>query len=184
MSDRVAAEIEIGGDVPASLVPNLIERIRAEEVLVGWNEQRFDARAAEDLLQLAREHDLAGALLLTDREVSWGEFYDLESFLFRHRIAFDRRSDAKYDYDAQLVQYRPAMKKPRMYYTTQDKQPVVAASDLRRVEKALERGQYRRALTTLRRLLGPEIPPLRPLRIVGAIGPHQTEEPTHAPVPD
>lgn len=166
MSERMATDIEIGGPVPANLVTDLISQIDSEGLFVGWAEDSFEAKTAEDLLAYARRGPKPGTLHLGDFEVAWGRFPDLEDFLVENRISFDRRSDAKYEYDAELVRYRAGMKQPQVCYTLQDKIPVVPVRDLKGVRRALERGQASRALALLKSVLGPEVRPLEPLCIV------------------
>lgn len=168
MSECMAAEIEIGGDIPAYLVPVLIENIKSEGLFVGWQEENFHAETAEDLLELARRKGKPGTLHLADIEASWGHFDVLEDFLATNGIAFDRRSEGKYEFDPELVQYRPRMKQPLLRYTHHDHEPVVALRDLKKVQQALEDGKLERARMALRRLLGPQVAPLQPLRVVGS----------------
>src|SRR5262249_22456619 len=102
MSERMAAQIEIGGELPADLVPELIDEIKAQGVQVGWNETSFNAKNAKELLALARRNGKRSTLLLADHEVTWGSFDCLEAFLVRHAIAFNRHSEGKFGFDAEL----------------------------------------------------------------------------------
>lgn len=167
MSECMAAEIEIGGAVPAHLVPGLIESIKTEGLFVGWQEENFDAQTAEDLLEMARRRGKRGTVHLADVEASWGRFDVLEDFLATNGIAFDRRSD-KYEFDPELVQYRPGMKQPLLRYTRHDHEPVVVLRDLKKMQQALEDGKLERAHMALRRLFGLQVAPLQPLRIVSS----------------
>jgi hypothetical protein len=166
MSERMAAQIEIGGDVPADLVPNLIGEIKAEGLQVGWNETPFNAKNAKELLALARKNGKRSTLLLANHEVAWGSFDLLEAFLVKHCLAFDRRSEGKFGFDAELVQYRPGMKKPLVRMTSQNKQPVVEVRSLLPIKKAFRWGQSGLAEQLLDKLIGPKISRLKSLRIV------------------
>lgn len=175
MSERMPAEIQIGGAVPASVVPALIEHISAENAFVSWEEVLFEATTGEELLALALCEGQTSTLRLVDHEAAWGEFSDLEEFLVKHQIAFDRQCGAKYEYDAQLVQFRPGMEGPYVWLANQNGQPHVALTDLVAVREALKSGRAEEALQALQEALGPEIPPLEPLRIVGQAEPRADE---------
>jgi hypothetical protein len=161
----MAAQLEIGGDVPANLVPELIDEIKAQGVKVGWNETAFNAKNAKELLALARRNGKRSPLLLADHEATWGSFDLLEAFLAQHAIAFDRRSEGKYGFDAELVQYRPGMKKPLIRMTSQDQKPVIEVRALLPIKKAFRWGQCGLAEQLLDKLIGPKIPSLKALRI-------------------
>jgi hypothetical protein len=155
----MAAAIEIGGPVPALQLAELIALVRAEGLVVGWEEVPFQPTTATALLALAE----GSTLRLVDHAATWGRFDPLEAFLFRHGIAFDRRTDAKYEYDAELVRYRPGMSQPCVRPTNQDHEPVMAVRSLEPIRQALQGGHVQQALTLLEDHLGPEIPALQPL---------------------
>ena len=48
-------------------------------------------------------------LRLVDDQARWGEFPELEAFLERHDIPFDRFHEGKYDIDPGLRQFRPGV---------------------------------------------------------------------------
>ena len=164
MSDRMVAEIEVGGPVPRGLAPELIEQIRASGAFVTWEEVRFGATTAEELVALAKRTSEHGTLLLADFEASGGRFEALEEFLVKHGIAFDRRSEARAEYDAELYQFRPDLEKPRLWLADQIGRPAILVSNLDGVRTALERAHCEEARQLLDVLLGPVIPPLTPLR--------------------
>src|SRR5437773_694650 len=59
--------------------------------------------------------------------------------------ALDCRTEAKYESDAELVQFRPGMETPCVQTTNQDGAPVVPVSYLRPVCEALVKGHSRQA---------------------------------------
>lgn len=109
MGERMPAEILIGGQVPAALVPQLCAAISASGASLDWGDPCFQPRAAQDLLDNCTAHDEAWLLQLCDAEASYGEFKELEAFLVAHGIAFDRFGDAKYEFDAEWVSFRPGI---------------------------------------------------------------------------
>ena len=164
MSDRMAAEIEIGGPVRRRHVPGLIKAINAEGVFIGWEEAIFDAGNAQDLVDIAAGFE-KGTLVLADPEACYGYFDGLEAFLVKHGIGFNRHSEAKYEHEGEYVQFRPGMKKPFVQFATQAQTPVVPVPLLKPVRQALKKGQVTKALRTLNKTTGLTIPPLTPLRI-------------------
>jgi hypothetical protein len=122
------------------------------------------ATTAEELLAELKRHNTE-TLDVGDDEARYGEFDELEPFLIRHGIAFDRRTDAKYEYDGVLVQFRPGMEEPHVGTATQDGEPVVPKTDLEPIRDHLRAGRWREAKAQFDELLT-DIPPLAPLRIV------------------
>lgn len=167
MSDRMPAEISIGGPVLRGLVQPLIRAIKYEGVRLTRDEEPFEAASAQDLLELVQRG--TGILCLMDHEVAWGRFDDLEDFLVKHGIAFDRWNEARYDYDSQLVQFRPGMKLPHVWLSSQVKQPLVSLEVLKALDGSLKRQQHRQAMEIIKRYLGPTIAPLEPLQILAPV---------------
>ncbi len=165
MSDRIPALIEIGGPIPRALVPKLLRRIKAEGLRWNWCEEPVAASTPEELLTELKRHD-SEVLSIGDDQAAWGEF-ELEDFLMEHNITFDRRSDAKYEHDGLLVQFRPGMKEPAERLATQDGEATLRLDDLRPIQKLLRKGKHHEALAELDKLLD-AIPPLPPLSIVPA----------------
>lgn len=165
MSDRIPALIEIGGPIPRALVPKLLRRIKAEGLRWNWCEEPVAASTPEELLTELKRHD-SEVLSIGDDQAAWGEF-ELEDFLMEHNITFDRRSDAKYEYDGLLVRFRPGMKEPAETLATQDGDPTIPLDELRPIQELLRHGQHQQALAALDTLLD-AIPHLPPLSIVPA----------------
>ena len=175
MSDYIAAKIRIGGRISATLVPELCTVITQQHVSLEWGDARFRPRSAEDLLEARREEDGVRLLWLYDDQARWGRFDALEQFLQTHGIPFSRRSDGKYEYDPEIVEYRPEHGALPMLTNT-DGEPVVPVSKLAVVETALKQAEGKRtrsemidsiqlAQRLLRKLLPPTLPLLEPFEI-------------------
>jgi len=183
MADRMAAEISIGGKIPASLVPDLCAVIADDHVCLDWGDRRFEPGSAKELMEATQELGTAEnpvqLLWLCDDEARWGEFDSLEEFLVQHGIAFTRRSAGKYEYDAELVEYRPGMQSPCVIYLDLSGNPTVLASELSPAVASLavalehlEKGpaetvaeSVREAHRLLHNQLPPEVPPLETFEI-------------------
>ncbi len=167
MADRRAAEIWIGGRIPQSLADALCAAISNQGVALEWGGGPFAAANAAELMP-ARDGE---HLHLCDDQASWGRFTDLEDFLQKHLLPFDRRSEGKCGYDPELVNYRPD-RGAAACVTTASGDPVVETAALQLVMNALDalseelrQGKFTGALRRierLRKLLRSKIPPVVP----------------------
>jgi hypothetical protein len=180
MSDRIPAEIWIGGKIAVSLVPGLCAEITDEGVSLEWGATRVDPSGPDDLTA-AIKADNQGVRLLwfCDEEASCGEFDVLESFLQAHDIPFTRRTDGRYEYDPVKVEFRPGTEQVDLAIDRSG-ETVVPASPLIAVEAILTKalqlaqsGEAKRAMTAvrtarkkLRQVLPPPVPSLPPFEIV------------------
>jgi hypothetical protein len=179
MSDRMAAEIWIGGKIPMSLVPALCAAIDDEGVSLEWGDAPFRPSTADDFRQALREDDQAARLLwLCDEEAGGGVFEKLEAFLRKHEIAYTRQSTGHYEFDPETVHFRPGHPLASQA-TNAAGQPVVPASELTAVADLLataldpsERNSavdswslVRTARQLLQEQLPPALPPLEALEI-------------------
>jgi len=180
MSDRIPAEIWIGGKIAASLVPDLCAAIADEGVSLEWGGPRVDPTGADDLTAATKaNHQGVSLLWFCDDEASCGEFDLLESFLQAHDVPFTRRTDGRYEYDPVKVEFRPGTEQVDLA-TDRSGETVVPASPLIALEAELTKalqlarsGDAKRANTTvraalkkLRQVLPPSVPPLPPFEIV------------------
>ena len=175
MAERMAAEITIGGTIPASLVPQFCRTIIEEGVSHAWGDAPFRPLSAADLLDTLSD----GLLWLCDHQASWGQFDALERLLQEHNVPFDRKSGGKYEYDAEMVHYRPHLPELLCVITDANGEPVVVADNLKPVDEALDRAQreptrsgmleaVRAAQQLLQAALPPSLGPMEPFRISGA----------------
>jgi hypothetical protein len=177
MSEQMSAEIWIGGEVAVSLVPRLCTTIAEQGVFSEWGGSCFRPLDADDLRAACKENAQGVLTLwLCDDQASWGEFASLEAFLRRHKIAYTRRSDGKWEYEPTLIEYRPPSS--LFTFTTNNAGEVVVP--VRRLVDALSRLPKRisadaptpalRAVAAasreLRTVLPPHILPLQPFDIV------------------
>ena len=161
MSERMSAWIAIGGTVPRALVPELCGTIIREQLSQDWDGDPFEPEDEEDLTD-ALDHE--GHLFLCDHEARWGQFDDLEKFLRQHGIPYDRHSSAKYEYDAQLAQFRPGLD-IRCDLASEDGRPLVDRDEVEKVRDALRAGKVEEARTLVEKLC-PEISELPPFQVV------------------
>src|SRR5688572_25011286 len=109
MSTRMAAEIWIGGQVPRKLIGKLRTQIAVTGVALEWGDAHFEPESTADLLAALRDTEGVRLLWLCHEDARYGQFPELEEFLEKQGIPYDRATDDKYEYDSELVQYRPGM---------------------------------------------------------------------------
>ena len=102
MADYMAAEIWIGGKMPASLASELCKAIADDYVSLAWGDAPFRPTSPEDLLDArepASDDDNVRLLWFCNDESRYGEFNDLEELLQEHGIAYSRRREGKYEHE-------------------------------------------------------------------------------------
>jgi hypothetical protein len=107
MSEPIPTEISIGDKIRVALVPGLCKAIADEHVALDWGDSYFEPATAEELLAACQEHDGVRVLWLCDDQANHRRFDMLEGFLEREKISFRHKSDARFDFDAEVIQYRP-----------------------------------------------------------------------------
>jgi hypothetical protein len=170
MSERFPGAIQIGGAVPERLAPDLARAITEAGGVVGVEGAPATLQTREDLLAAA--DPVTGIFRLYDHEANYGTFPDLEIWLRDQGIAYDRQSDARYEFDGESVSFRPDLG-VLVHTATQDGCPTVPLDALIEVRALLraalvERSpeKVRSALAALDKVMGPDIPPLPPLRFI------------------
>ena len=130
MSDRMPAEIWVGGQLPRIL----INEFPISDLRLDCDESPVDATSEEGILSA---RDESGLLHFADCEAAYGEFAELEGWLREHNIPFQRQSSGRYEYDACFVEFRPDLpgKPDRYTLTTQEGAPVVCRE---KIEKAMQ----------------------------------------------
>lgn len=176
MSERLSAEILIGGDVQADQVEGLCDAICCEGASLEWGDRRFDPQSEEELLEALVEIEGVSLLRLQNEQASWGQFDGLEAWLVECNLPFTRRSEATDCYDAELVEFRPGGEVMSIATDTAGHpqisiEPVRQAWQLvKRAQQTLsEGGEVATLIAEAAELLGsklpPEVPPLPAFRI-------------------
>ena len=122
--------------------------------------------------------DENGHLFLADNQARFGMFEELEGFLCEHGIPFDRHSDARYEFDAENVRFRPGMDRPLEVPSNDAGDNLMDVDMIRPVAKELARlaagklthdkllAAVQEASGKLNEVLPPEVEPLPPLQVV------------------
>jgi len=176
MSDRMAAEIWIGGKLRRSL----LEEFPIADLCLDWDENRPKSTGEADL-RATRDED--GLLHFADAEANWGEFQELEAWLKEHRIPFRRFSEGKYEYPAEIVAHRPDLKGKRYQHgytlATPEGKPVVLVAEIEKVINRMARvavnqkrsptqrvQAWEKLFRALLRVIPPQLPALPRFEIV------------------
>jgi hypothetical protein len=101
VSDHYPAEIHIGGPIPQIVLTELIRVIVDEAV-------SLDGYGGPDVTEEAlwKAFRQGAIVALYADQARFGQFDSLEAFLVKHRLHFDRHSEAFCEYNAEVVSYR------------------------------------------------------------------------------
>jgi hypothetical protein len=179
MSERMAAEIWIGGSITPNLTADLCAAIAQQVVSVEWGDEFFRPDSGDDLLAAVRPNrESTRVLWLCDDSTRWGEFDTLEPFLQRHEIPFTRLTAGRYEYDSERVEFRPDRGLVQ-YVTNGVGEPVIPIAKISEVESQLAGvlrsanprsakqllAAIQNARRKLRQVLPPAVDPLPPFEI-------------------
>lgn len=152
MSERMAAEIWIGGTIPEIAVSNLCAAIAQQGVCLEWGDEFFHPDSGEDLLSAVRmDREGVEVLCLCYEYARWGEFETLEPFLQRYEIPFTRLTMGVCEYDSERIEFRPDSGRVE-YVTNGSGEPVIATTKVREVELLLTRALTSREPRSFKRL--------------------------------
>jgi len=163
MADYFAGRIEIGGPLRRRTLNTLIEAILnyGRLSLVGYG----DVPATEVTLREAFQ--TGQTVTLYDDQARYGQFDELEEFLVRHRIHFDRLSDARFEYNAELVRYR-GRGQPAVFPSNTDGQMLVKVEEVLRILGNRRYAANRKLQAVWLLVAPPEAAPLEPVRLISA----------------
>ncbi len=145
MADYSFAQITIGGCIPRRIVPRLCRLIGEEGLTVEVGEACFCPQSVEDLLAARQLVDGELVLRFCADEARFGEFDQLESYLLKQGIPFERHSESNFTYSAHLVVFRPQTGRQE-WLASSSGQPLVPAAigwdvleELQQVTRAVRR---------------------------------------------
>jgi hypothetical protein len=124
MADRYWARIEFPAHLIDEDVKAALEREGVEFDANGPVEPESDTEISVD----------DGIFSLSDPEVAWGQFVDLESLLKKKGIPFDRESGQAYEYTPEAVIFRPGINgnPPQdLHFLLCEGQPIVEVQKIR-----------------------------------------------------
>lgn len=129
MSDHYPGEIVIGGPIPRRLLNKLAGMIAHEGVGIDWQ----GAVGQEAIRQAIEMAAAAGQTArFTDDEALCGRFGDLEEWLTRRGIDFDRHSDSRFEFDAENA-YGRGRRRPVIMSSCQSGYDLVGTDEIREI---------------------------------------------------
>ena len=163
MGDYFPAEIHIGGPVKKEDVKGLCETITMEGACLGdYDGEKFEPEDAKDLVEAANQ--CGGTIGLFDDDADGGMFEGLEEFCEGHDIPYTRQNDAKYEFRAEVVEFRAGWKESRAFPSDNDGNQLV---NVKEIEKILDRTMdYATARTLIRKTCGLDITPLPKFSVI------------------
>lgn len=166
MGEHFPAQIDIGGDVPRRLIPELIQAI-CDDGLHDPDDESLRCEFVDeyDMLEYIADMDVE-YLRMADYQASYGDLPHVREFLVRHQIPFDLLSDHHHEFDGQLIQYRAGWSDTRVDDASANGAVMVPRAAVQRALELLTAGQPEACLLQLRGLAGVDIPDLPPFRIV------------------
>lgn len=132
MSERISAEITIGGTLSTVLLGGLVQAINSQECRDDWgggivslaDPEEHGGEAASQLLAL-RSSNHHGCLWFCDEEAVNGEFEELEGFCEENDISFCRKSGGSLDYSPEVKEFRSGMEGADVYNTDNEGNPSI-----------------------------------------------------------
>ena len=120
----------------------LLTAINQANVSTEWGEGRFAPADVNELLQAMND----GNLWLCDDEARYGEFPELEEACRDLGLAYMRHSAGKYEYDPELVDWRPGMSEPLVRTGSNDSSTTtfVPSSEVKEALNCLKAGKVTR----------------------------------------
>ena len=162
MSERLCAEIWIGGQLSRSQLPEFLRVVSEARVSLEWGDACFTPNSAEELLESLRDC----RLWLCDDQASCGELPELENACRAMGLSYTRHSEGKYEHDAEIVEWRPGMAEPLCRVgSNRNQSAYVPVEEVAKAFKHLETGRVGKAKKILS-LLCPQVPELPPFEIV------------------
>ena len=99
MADRMAASIEIGGKMKKGLLHELITLVSEHGT--------DDGSTAADKKYVMEAIKNNKFLALSDPDIAWGEFTDIEKFCKEHGLYYKRHTSPKYEHEGEIHYYVP-----------------------------------------------------------------------------
>ena len=163
MSDRFCGCITIGGRLKRAQVDPLLQALASVGASLEWGESMFEPADTDELLLALEDR----RLWLCGDQARYGEFPELEEACRELGLAYSRHSEGKYEYDPEIVEWRPGMAEPLVRHGSNNDNEAVYVP-LRQVKEALdclEAGSLAQGIKLLRALC-PEIPELPQFEII------------------
>jgi len=156
MSDRFATEVEIGGDIPRSLIPSLAVAIESAGLGLEWG----DSSSSEELRKAIMDCNGTATLHVNATELAGGDTETLDEFCVSHGIAFTKRVDGKYEYNGEIHWWHPGLDGVQSWSDT-DKEGKLVMLRREALEEALQKGSTLQQVIKHLKAVAPQVPNIR-----------------------
>ena len=166
MADRFPGEIRIGGTLRvADHDPNDIDLFlgQCSEQPTEWGESGQRGALTLDTISQVIDED-TGFIIFRDDQACYGEFEELEERCRQLGLSYDRTSDARYEYDGELVRWRPGMDQPLVENATQSGHALIDRERVQACMAIFQSGRVDDGIKALQDLV-PEVAPLPPFSV-------------------
>ena len=142
MAELFSGEIYIGGKIPRSKLPGLIQAINKQQCCWDWGDSTIELGdeiepAITELLK--RIEDTGQELLwLCDDDARYGELEIIENFCLKNDIGFRRFSEGCGDYSPEIAEFRPEWEGVDDYVTDSNGNPMIPGTDVKLLLDALD----------------------------------------------
>jgi hypothetical protein len=153
MSERFATNVEIGGDIPRSLIASLAEAIESAGLGLEWG----DTSSTKDLRKALLGCDGKSTLHVKATELAGGDIDPLDKYCVSHGIAFTKRVDGKCEYNGVIHWWHPGLSGIQEWHDT-DKQANLVMLQRETLEEALQKGKTLEQVTQRLREIAPQVP--------------------------
>tara|TARA_B100001778_G_scaffold334952_2_gene349501 strand:- start:19348 stop:19896 length:549 start_codon:yes stop_codon:yes gene_type:complete len=174
MADRFPGEITLGGTI---VINTIEERERVENALSlfgeycshSYGEPRHGHVSIEEVPELLND---SGMLVGKDDQARYGEFEEVEAACREAGIGYSRHSSARYEYDAEQVEWRPGMEEAHLCFANDGGNLYLQEETARRILTLLDDGEkppterIEAAKELIKSELGDHIPALEPFKII------------------
>lgn len=174
MADRFPGEITLGGTIVINTVE---ERERVENALSlfgeycshNYGEPRHGHVSIEEVPGLLNDE---GMLVGKDDQARYGEFEEVEAACREAGIGYRRHSSARYEYDAEQVEWRPGMEEAHLCFANDDGNLYVREDTAREIlgilddDTKISTDRISEVRKIIKDELGDHIPALEPFKII------------------
>ena len=136
MSDRTWAQIKIGGNLPRSLLPELIKLLDEESLLPGYDDPQAypPVKVPDDFdIMTCLATDNSRNLIFESSEALNGEYKELEDWLIKHNMSF--AVDSSYDKEGTPTSsksyfWTPNLEEPNIIINDSDQQHMIHVGEV------------------------------------------------------
>lgn len=169
MADRFPGHITLGG----TIVIETIEQREAVNTLLAqfsqdtghaWGESSWHETITTGNYQ--KFLDKLGYLEGFDDQATYGMFEEIEDDCRAVGIGYSRHSSARYEYNAEIIEWRPGMEAPFAQISDEDGVINVPGLTVETAVILIGEGRTDEVVEMLKQALGKHIPALEPLKII------------------